>query len=305
MSALSAVRRVFGRIGRPTVEGVGVGVLVGALVLVAGAGQDDQYEGRVGLLVVPAAAKADGTGEVAYGEVVALALPALVELARTPSVLQAAATATGTSTDDLAAHVAVELVPASGLTRLSLRGSSAEQAAAAVLAVARELMRADLLAPAGTLRLLDERPDVTRVAPDWALIWGMALVAAVVAGVATAALRSLRGTGADTRAVRAALASAGVHHRVATLREADPALHERLVALCTAAARPAQVVAVAPDLGKRARSMTRRLAEAGQGTAEGAAVVAMAHGGRRRQDELATVLSVLPTSSTLVAVVLA
>ncbi|MGW5749160.1 hypothetical protein ACWEVN_47625, partial [Amycolatopsis sp. NPDC003861] len=182
---------------KSVVSSVVVALLVGALVLVVGLTRGAEYQGRVSLLAAPAAA--DGAP---YGEVVSLALPAVVELARSPSVLAAAAPVSGYSADELAGHVAVELVPASGLARLSVRAPSAEQAGAAAMALGKAMIDADLLAPAGKLRTLDARPDVVTVAPDVPLVGGLALVGAVAAGLATTAVRRLTPGGAGPGPVR-------------------------------------------------------------------------------------------------------
>lgn len=273
-------------VGRP----VAVGLLVGLVVLLVTQLRGDEYEARVSLLATPAAASDQ------FGEVVALSLPAVVEVARNPSVLAAAAR-TGTSAADLADGVAVELVPASGLARLTVRAPSAERAAKAATAIAGAVIAANLLAPAGTLRLLDERPDVTRVAPDRPLGVGLALAAAVVAGVAAAALWHVRpGDG-----VRAALAAAGIHQPVTTARADDPTLPERLKTLCAATTRQARVVAVVPALSKDATGLARRMGVKPEGA--GTAVIAVTPTGRRH-DELSTVAAALPKDAVLVAVVL-
>jgi len=273
-------------VGRP----VAVGLLVGLLILLVTQLRGDEYEARVSLLATPAAA-ADQ-----FGEVVALSLPAVVEVARSPSVLAVAAR-TGTSAEDLADGVAVELVPASGLARLTVRAPSAEQATKAAIAIARAVIAANLLTPAGTLRLLDERPDVTQIAPDRPLGVGLALAAAAVAGVAAAALWHVRpGNG-----VRTALTAAGIHHPVTTARADDPALPDRLKALCAAVARPARVVAVMPALAKDAATLARRMGVQPDGA--GTAVIAVTPAGRRH-DELSTVAGALQNDMVLVAVVL-
>ncbi|MBB5957083.1 hypothetical protein FHS29_003676 [Saccharothrix tamanrassetensis] len=264
-------------------------LLVGALVLIATVLKGEEYQGRVGLLAGPAGPEAPQ-----YGEVVALSLPALVEVARSPSVL----VRTGTEAE----RVSVELVPASGLARLSVRAPSAGQAGNEAAAVAQAVVDANLLAPAGKLRVLDT-PEVIRVAPDWPLTIGLALAAAVAAGIAVAAVRHLRRTRV-TDGVRAALSSAGVGHPVAVVRDDDPALVERLTVLCGAAARPARVVAVVPELAPRAESLTERLPDKAYEPADGVALIAVAPTGAR-QDELASVVGALPAGTTVVAVVLA
>lgn len=299
--ATASRRRAAGvaRLGRPVVAGSLVAVLTGAVVLLATLLRGEEYEARVGLLATPAAPTAGVTAQ--YGEVVSLTLPALVELARSPSVLRAAA-GNWTSPEELGEHVAVELVPASGLARLSVRAPSSARASAAATSIARSMVDARLLDPAGTLRVLDPRPDVAQVAPDRRLGLGLALVAAVVAGVTAAALCQVRRPGSG--GVRAALAAAGTHHPVTTARADDPDLPERLAALCTAAGRDVRVVAVVPALAGQATALSRRMA-ADPWPAAGAGVVAVTRGGRGRQDELATVVAALPAGDILVAVVLA
>ncbi|MGW3962490.1 hypothetical protein ACWED2_21905 [Amycolatopsis sp. NPDC005003] len=275
---------------------VAVALVAGALVLLVGLTRGEEYQGRVSLLAGPAAA--DGAP---YGEVVSLALPALVELARSPSVLQAAAPVSGYSPDELAGHVSVELVPASGLARLSVRAPSADRAGATATALGKAMIDADLLAPAGKLRTLDPRPEIVTVAPDVPLVTGLALVAAIAAGLATAALRRLTPGGAGPGPVRRALAAAGVHRPVAVLREEDPSAADRLAVLCRAAGRPARVLPVTPELTEAAAKLAAGLPEE---HGEGASVVAVTTAGRH-QAELTAAVGVLPGDAVLVAVVLA
>lgn len=278
-----------------------VALLAGAAVLAAVELRGEQHESRLSVLAGPVPGER-GTGQ--YGEVVAMGVPALAELARTPSVLGAAAAASGTTVEELAGRVGVELVPASGLARLSVRAPSAAQAEQAVTALTSAMMSIDLLAPDGELRLLDSTPETRRVAPDHALAAGLALAAAALAGVATAAARHLRRTRPGD-AVRAALASAGVRHPVAVVREDDPALAERLALLCEAAARPARVLAVVPELADRAESLAEGLPDKTGEPAEGSAVIAVVRGAAARQDELGVVVGALRPDAAVVAVVLA
>jgi len=280
---------------RTAVLSVAVALSAGTLVLLAGLTPGAEFQGRVSLLATPATA-----GGAPYGEVVSLALPALVELARSPSVLRTAAPVSGYSPDELAGHVSVELVPAAGLARLSVRTASAEQAAATATALGKAMIDADLLAPAAKLRTLDSRPDVVAVAPDAPLVLGLALVAVVAAGLATAALRRLTpATGPGP--VRRALAAAGVRRPVTVLRADDPAVADRLTVLCRAAGRPVRVLPVTSDLAETAAKLAVGLpAEEG----DGASVVAVAARGRH-QSELTAAAGVLPSGAVLVAVVLA
>ncbi|GAA1341801.1 hypothetical protein [Saccharothrix algeriensis] len=265
----------------------GAGLLVGALVLLAVVLRGEQHQGRVSLLAGPV------PDAPQYGEVVALSLPALVEVARSPSVLARAGTA--------ADRVSVELVPASGLARVSVRAPSAQQASREATAVAKAVVETDLLAPAAKLRVLD-RAEVIRVAPDWPLALGLALAAAVVAAAAAAVAVRLRRTRV-VDGVRAALSAAGVAHPVAVVRDDDPDVVARLAVLCAAATRPARVVAVAPDLVGRAEALAGRLPDGATGPGAGEALIAVAPAGRR-QDGLASVVGALPAGTAVVAVVL-
>jgi hypothetical protein len=161
------------------------------------------------------------------------------------------------------------------------------------------VIAADLLAPAGTLRLLDSRPDVAQVAPDWPLGVGLALAAAAVGGIAAVALCRVRRPG--NGAVRAALAAVGIHHPVATARAGEPDLPERLSTLCAAAARSARVVAVVPELDGEAMALAERMTVKRHRNTGGPAVIALTR--RGCQDELAAVVSALPAGSVLLGVV--
>jgi len=298
---------------RRTAECALVGLVVGALVLVVGMLRPDDFQGRVSLLAEPVAAAEPGT-TAQYGEVVSLGLPALVELSRSPSVVQAAAGVSGYTPTELAKHVSVELVPASGLARLSVRATTEEKAGATASAIAKSLVDANLLAPVGRLRVLDGKPDVVQVAPDRLLSTGLALAAAVMAAVAMAVVQRLR-TARGQENVRKALAAAGTTHPVLTADVADPALADRLAVLCRASGRSPRVVAVAPDLVERAEELSDRLVLAhpsrvlvpdlgNRHTREpGDAVVVLAH--RGVGDDLTAALGVLPEDAVLVAVVLA
>ncbi|QFZ18236.1 hypothetical protein [Saccharothrix syringae] len=284
---------------RPVPVAAAVAVLVAAVVLLLVEVRGEEYESRVGLLAGPVATG----GPAQFGEVVALSLPALVEVARSPSVLRAPAETIGVPTAELARRVSVELVPASGLARLSVRAPTADEAAEAASGIARAVVDADLLAPAARLRQLD-RPETARVAPDRPLGVGLALAAAVVAGLLVGAFAHLRRTRAGDR-VRAALVAGGVGHPVTVLDGGDPELVRRLAVLCGAAARPARVVAVVPELADRAEELAAGLPDKTGEPADGDALVAVVPRERGRHDELAAVVGALPASTAVVGVVLA
>lgn len=283
---------------RTLLEATAVALIVAVLVLAVTSLRGEQYESRVSVLAVPAT-QTDSAAQ--YGEVASLAMPAIVQLVHSPTVLEAAARAASVAPRDLV--VGVELVPASGLARLSVRTGSASQASAAVMALAKSVAEANFLAPAGRLRVLDERPDTTRVAPDWKLAVGLALAAALAAGIATAAFRTLRRPRTGEAAVRAAVSAAGVRHPVALVREDDPGMLDRLTALCVAAARPVRVIPADHGLTAQAESLAAALPDKADEPAEGTAVIAVADG-ESEPGDLAAALAVLPASSVLVAVVL-
>jgi hypothetical protein len=282
------------KVPRAVLEGVLAAIAVGALVLLAVSLRGTESEGRLALLATPSTPDSSQ-----FGEVTSLATPAVVQLVRSPSVLTAAAEAAGTTPAKLSDAIAVELVPASGVARISVRADSADHAATAVSAVAKAVIEADLLAPAARFRLVDPQPETTSVSPDWRLASGLALVAAVIAGVAVAALRRLRGN-----PVRGVLATAGIAHPVVVAHDDDPALIDRLTALCVAAARPVRVLPVSPELAERAEELARTLPDKASEPADGTAVIAVAANDRGRRNDLATALAVLPASSVVVAVVL-
>lgn len=283
---------------RTLLEATAVALVVAVLVLAVTSLRGEQYESRVAVLAVPAP-QTDSAAQ--YGEVAALALPAIVQLVHSPTTLEAAAHAASTTPREIG--LAVELVPASGLTRLSARAASADQASAAVTAVAKAVADANLLAPAGRLRVLDERPDTTRVAPDWKLAAGLALAAALAAGVATAALRMLRRPRTGEAAVRAAVVAAGVRHPVALVWKDDTSMLDRLTALCVAAARPVRVIAADHGLTAQAESLAASLPDKADEPGEGTAVIAVSDS-RNEPGDLTAALAVLPASAVLVAVVL-
>jgi len=285
---------------RTVLEAAAVAVVVAVLVLAVTSLRGERYESRVAVLAVPAT-QTDSAAQ--YGEVASLAMPAVVQLVHTTSVLEAAAKAASSTPREIDAGVNVELVPASGLARLSVRADSAAQASAAVTAIAKAVADANLLAPAGRLRVLDDHPDTIRVVPDWKLATGLALAAALAAAIAVAALRSLRRPRTGEAAVRAALEAAGMRRSVALVREDDPGMIDRLTALCLAAARPVRVIAADPGLAGQAEHLAAALPDKAGEPGEGSAVIAVADG-ENGPGDLTAALSVLPGSAVLVAVVL-
>jgi glycosyltransferase involved in cell wall biosynthesis/capsular polysaccharide biosynthesis protein len=285
-------------------------LLVGGATYGAVAAGDPQYQGRIGLVAAPVQGGGGAVG-AQFGEVVQLGMPAVAELVRTPTVLDAAAAAVpGTDTDELADAISVEYVPETGVARLAVRADTAEHADVLALAVARGVVSADLLAPVARLRTLDDRADVSRISPDGALAAGLALVAAVVAALGVLSVRHLVRPSAVRRLqITDALTLAGASRPVTVLDSTDPDLVARLSVLQDASARPLRVIGAGPGSADRVQALTGALREGGavlqvNGNADRAAVVAVLDRTRTGDEDVAAAVGALPDASTLVAVVL-
>jgi capsular polysaccharide biosynthesis protein len=237
-------------------------VIVGGAVLLYVAARPVEHQGRVSMLASPSARDASDSE---FGAVVSLSMPALVELAQSPSLLaKASAEVPGSPpADQLADNITLELVPASGLARLTVRADTAEAAGALATLISAELIRANLLAPAATLRTLDTIPEVTEVKPDSTLALGLALAAAVAAGVAVLALSSLLRPAIGSR-LRRALTAAGVERPVALIDSGPEGdVVSELGSLQRASTRPLRLVAVTAALEDEAERLTDVLVSAG------------------------------------------
>jgi capsular polysaccharide biosynthesis protein len=282
-----------------------VGGVVGGIVF----SRPAEYQASISLLAVPTAADAGDSSQ--YGAVVSYGLPALTELARSPSVLRTVSrTVPGSPAPDvLYQQITVEIVPTSGVARITVTAASAELAGNLAEALNRAVAADDILAPSATLRPVDEVADVTQTSPQVELGIGLALVAAVLAGLAVAVyFRPFRPRVNAGAAVLGALAQAG-HRPVAVLDGRDPVLVNRLLVLQQTAARPLRVVPVGPGLGHRIDALEGTLSEnqarlAVGSEAEHAAVVALMRRREGRPEDLAAAVASLPRRSALVAVVL-
>jgi hypothetical protein len=82
----------------------------------------------------------------------------------------------------------VDLVPGSGVVRISVTASTASTAAAVLQVQVEQLQDSGLLAPAGEFRLVgDLNGPASRVSPDGLLTTGLAAAAAVLVGLLTVA----------------------------------------------------------------------------------------------------------------------
>jgi capsular polysaccharide biosynthesis protein len=284
------------------------GVLVFVAVLAGVLTAPVSYQGSVGMVARPAAGTdAVISGDVTstgYGEVVSLALPALPELATSPTLLAGVASEVpGAPTPDaLRPDVSVELVPGSGVARVSVRNDDPDVAAGLTEALARRIQDAAPLAPAGTLSAVDSRAVVTEVSPGTVTGGALALLAGLVAAAAVAALLLPRRRAVPHAALLRAVTATG-REPVAVLDVTDPVLRERLRLL--AGDTVPRVVAAGPGLEDPARALAADVGSpVGAGLADRRPVVAVADRRRTSTDDLAGTVAALPGDVDLLAVVL-
>lgn len=219
------------------------GAVIAALLLRPAA-----YDARIGLLAVPRTIPAE-TERADFGVVVANSLPALVEVAHSTSAVSSAAERVPGAPADpraIAEGVTVELVPASGLARLTVRAGDPDVAAGLAGELANNLVRANLLSPAAALRVLDPVPTVQQASPDLPLAVGLALAAGVIAGSAVLGAAALWWPH-PRRRLRRLLGEAGVGHAVAVVDDdASVGGPEELRLLRESVGRPLRLVASEP-----------------------------------------------------------
>ncbi|MCO5595385.1 hypothetical protein L7F22_049427 [Adiantum nelumboides] len=209
-------------------------------------------------------------------------MPSIADLVTSPSTLDAVAAAVPGSPppDELADDVSVELLAGSGVARVSVRAGSPELAARLAEAFAGRVAAADLLAPAGTLRVLDRQATLLEKGPDLTLGVGLGLIAGTLAGLGTAAVlvRRVRARRGDARrSVLSTLVAAG-HGIVPVLSARDADAGERLLVLARAAGGPVRVAAGSPGVADAVLALQSDLARepgtgAGGGTDESLVLV--------------------------------
>lgn len=170
-----------------------IGFLVTVVVAAVGASRSPQYEARVALIANPV--KAADTSSADFSSVVGLNLAGVSELAHSDSLLKSVhRQVPGSSVpDDMLGQIVVDAVPASSVVRITVTQPNPQVAVKVAKAVSANVVDADLLAPNGTFRVLDEDPSAQQVSPDLKLAVGMALLAGLLSGVLSALwLRSRR-----------------------------------------------------------------------------------------------------------------
>jgi capsular polysaccharide biosynthesis protein len=162
------------------VAGLVAAIAVGAIVLTYVGKKPVMYEARFTL--VARAAKTSGPDQVDLASLASLTMPSLTDLARSPTVLEDVVQRVNStsSVQDLAEHIGVELVPASGVARISVRAATPTLATDLAQALSGKLTQLRLLAPAGRLQVYGpETSGVRKVSPDGRLSVGFALLAAI------------------------------------------------------------------------------------------------------------------------------
>lgn len=292
-----------------------VAVLVGVVVAGAVAGVfallPPSWDGRIGLLALPSedsgSALLNQSGvSTSYGEVVNLAMPSIADVVTSPTLLDAVAAAVPGSppADELGSRISVELLGGSGVARVSVTADDPQLAGALAEAVGRQVIEADLLAPAGTLRTLDPKPTVLQTSPDLGLGAGLALIAGLVAaGVAVLVMRPFRARPGAGRAALEAVTLAG--RGPATLLDADdPALVERARVLVRAADRPVRVVGASPGVADSVLALQSDLASGARTPAAGEpSVLVVVDRSEGRREDVDDALGALPPGAPVLAIV--
>lgn len=320
MNPLGAHRRR--RAGSAVLAGLLIGGVVAAVLLT----RAPIYRAETSVIARPVS-DILGPAATQFGEVVSLGLPALPELASSPTVLQDVSDAVpgAPDVDALADDIDVALLPGTGVARITVRADDPDLAAALADGVVDRLIAADVLEPAARLERLDEAPRVGRSGPSVSSAVGIGLaVALAVGGAVLAGLRRVRPRGTDVRGVHAALERAG-QPPVAVLDGRDPVLAERIAALQQVRRHPLRVLAVGPGRTDRVDELRTLLGERGvelvdpgepggpgadaagndaATRAGSASVIAVLEARRTAPDELAAAVAALPDRSAMLAVIL-
>jgi capsular polysaccharide biosynthesis protein len=141
------------------------------------------YQARIAIIASPVDVKSSNAD---FSAVVSLTMAGVGETARSASVLAKAVSGVpnAPSPDVLADRVTVELVPGSGVARVSVTADSASQTSVLTRAVGAGIVNADLLRPVGIFRLVDTRaPQAYKIAPDLTLALGFGMTAGLLAAV--------------------------------------------------------------------------------------------------------------------------
>jgi hypothetical protein len=144
------------------------------------------YEVKVGLIATPTAERSGSAMD--FGQFVSLAMPSLPEFVVADDVVTAIRDQVphAPSEDALRSAIKVELVPASGVARISVTTANPDTSQKVLGVVIDQVQRANLLSPVATLKPIGtSRPAATVVGRDPLLALGLGLVAAIAVSLLT------------------------------------------------------------------------------------------------------------------------
>lgn len=146
------------------------------------------YEVKASVIAKPAVGR---TGTVDFGQVVGSLMPSLPEFVVSDDVVRAIGDQVpqAPSNDDLRSAVTVELVPASGVARISVTTDDPATSKAVLAVVLQQIRSADLLSPVAVLQPIGaSSPAATVVGRDPLLAIGLGLVASIAVSLLTVVL---------------------------------------------------------------------------------------------------------------------
>jgi hypothetical protein len=168
---------------RAVFPALAVGVAMMALVMGLLLSRPQAYSARIGLV----ASAADDKGSAGdFGSVVATTMPALPELAVSDGTINAVRDQVPDAPDagTLRKSITVELVPASGVARISVQTDNQATTIQVLKVLVAQIQAADLLAPVAVLKPIGSgTPSAQLVERDPQLAVGIGLVAAVVSSL--------------------------------------------------------------------------------------------------------------------------
>lgn len=180
----------------PLITGLVTGLIASMLIIGYSLTRPEVYTARVALSGVPSPAATSTADKTVpdFAAVLSNNMASVTEYVRTQGVLEdvTRAVPNSPSPEDVEKSITVELIPLSSLARISVSAPSPDTASALAQAMARNVIRADLIGPTAEFRLLESAtPAATLTAPDRKLGLGLGLVGGAVLGVAAAAIHLL------------------------------------------------------------------------------------------------------------------
>ena len=174
---------------RAALPALAVGLAAMALVMSVLLSRPSVYQAQIG--IVAQLQNTDKASAGDFGAVVAMTMQALPQLAVSDQTIKAVSEQVKDAPDPatLRRSITIDLVPASGVARLTVTGADQQTAIAVLKAVLEQIQKADLLAPVAKLNPLGGvNPSAQLVERDPKLALGLGLVAAVIASLTTVVL---------------------------------------------------------------------------------------------------------------------